>query len=441
MNELQQSLAQSKHTQRLTQVEIERFYEGRHFLHHKFGDFILKNDKIKRIDDKLHIFDGKVYVCGNKVIENKMIGYIPFLKDSQRKEVIKYLEIMCLEDTSTELYSRYIAFNNGVYDLEEDKLIPFSDELILTNLIPHNFNTLAYSEQVDNVLNKLACNDVEIRALLEETVGYTFYRRPEMSKAFFFVGEKSNGKSTYLTMIERTLGTKNYTSLGLEELKEKFYKIMLQGKLACIGDDINDEALQGSIVNLFKKMVSGNSTIAENKGIDAIKFKPYSKFFFSCNNIPMVDDPTGAMLRRMVIIPMNARFTKDDKDYDPFIISKLTTEMSIEYFIQLGIAGLKRVLKNNSFTTPQSSIIELERYEEETNTVVQFINAYGSDILSNKSIADVYDDYSIYCKENKLKRDTRYKFTRTICTKCKMTSKSVRIDGKVVRSFVLLDSE
>ena len=56
----------------------------------------------------------------------------------------------------------------------------------------------AYSEIVDKTLNKLACGDKQIRALLEELIGFTFYRRNELRKAFILVGDKSNGKSTYL---------------------------------------------------------------------------------------------------------------------------------------------------------------------------------------------------------------------------------------------------
>ena len=71
----------------------------------------------------------------------------------------------------------------------EGVLKPFTSDLIITNKIPWDYDETAYSELCDNVLNKLSCNDKAIRMLLEEAIGYSFYRRNELSKAFFLTGE------------------------------------------------------------------------------------------------------------------------------------------------------------------------------------------------------------------------------------------------------------
>jgi putative DNA primase/helicase len=299
---------------------------------------------------------------------------------------------------------------------------------------------MAYSEPIDNVLSKLSCYDEDIKALLIEAIGYSFYRRNELSASFFLVGDKANGKSTYLTMIETLLGQSNTTSLGLEDLTERFYKVMLVGKLACNGDDISDNALRGKPLSEFKKLVSGNSTLAENKGKDAFTHKPYCKFFFSCNNPPDLYDPTGAVMRRIVYIPMRAKFTKQDKDYDPYIISKLTSEKSMEYLIQLALAGLKRVLKNNDFTHSDLSDEALEQYEEQNNSVVAFMNEHyhdSIDTLSNYSINEVYNEYLDYCSTNRIEEvETRTKFSRTICIRYNMKTQPRKRDGKSLRCFV-----
>lgn len=438
--EISQNLPRNDYVKPFSSEELEQFFVKRQFQHHKFAQYMLKTYKIKRINGHLHIFDGKCYVTGNNVIENKMVQHIPFLTDSKRKEVIKLLEILCLQDYSIIDYCDYIPFNNGVYDIKNDTFLLHSDKLIITNLIPHNYNEMAYSEPIDNVLNKLSCYDKNIRALLEEAIGFCFYRRPELSKAFFLVGDKANGKSTYLTMIETLLGHKNTTSLGLEDLTERFYKVMLVGKLACIGDDISDNALRGKPLSEFKKLVSGNTTVAERKGVDAFNYNAYCKFFFSCNNPPELYDPTGAVMRRIVYIPMRAKFTAKDKDYDPYIISKLTTEKSMEYLIQLALAGLKRVLKNNDFTHSDLSDEALEQYEEQNNSVVAFMNEHypnSIDTLSNYSINEVYNEYLDYCSTNRIEEvETRTKFSRTICIRYNMKTQPRKRDGKSLRCFV-----
>lgn len=412
------------------------FYENGRFLHHKFAYFLLNNDKIKRINGLLHVYDGKVYVDGYKYIERKMIQYIPNLKDAQRKEVLKYLEILCCDTIDTEPFSRYIAFNNGIYDIHTKTMLEHSDELIVTNLIPHDYQPQAYDETVDKVLNRLSCNDSSIRNILEEAIGYCFNRRPELSKAFIFIGSNSNGKSTYLTMLERTLGINNYTAVELQELNERFLKVLLQGKLACIGDDISSKALTENTIAMFKKIVSGNTIVGEFKGKDAFIFNPFATLFFSCNSVPHINDPEGAVARRIVFVPMNAKFTKHDKDFDPYIISKLTTENAIEYVIRLGIDGLHRVLEGNDFTSSKTADKLLEDFKRDSNPINRFIEEFGEENFEKAQTFSAYESYLDYCRSYKVVPLRPDKFSRTICATLNLSTQARKLDGKSVRFFV-----
>lgn len=95
--------------------------------------------------------------------------------------MLKFLEIITPEETYTS-DANLIAFRNGVYDLSTDQLMTFSPEYIITNMIPWDYNPSAYSELCDKTLNKIACHDPEIRSLLEEAIGYCFFRQNELSK-------------------------------------------------------------------------------------------------------------------------------------------------------------------------------------------------------------------------------------------------------------------
>lgn len=44
---------------------------------------------------------------------------------------------------------------------------------------------------------------------------------------------------------------------------------------------------------------------------------------YSANDIPRMKDRTGAMQRRLLLIPLNGKFTADSSDYDPAIRYKL----------------------------------------------------------------------------------------------------------------------
>ena len=410
------------------------FFNGKTFLFDKFAQYLKNEYHIVKINGQLHIYNNGIYDYAQKTIETKMIEKIPSLTAQRRTEVMKYLDLICENIEQSE--ANYIAFNNGIYDIVTDTLIPYTPDIILTNRINHNYNADAYNKLADTTLDKLSCNDNEVRALLEECIGYCFYRRNELGKAFILTGDKSNGKSTFLDLIKYILGDINISALDLRELGDRFSTAMLFGKLANIGDDIGDEFMQGSTVSIFKKIVTGNRVKAEQKGKDPFEFNPYVKLLFSANDMPRMRDKTGAVLRRLVMIPFNATFTKDDEDYDPFIKYKLIKEDSIEYLIQLGIQGLKRVLENNEFTVSKKVNDVLTEYEEENNPIIAFINEVGEDAIINQPTHEVYLRYSVFCSQSQLQALSKIAFSKCINKRLGTNTVSRRVNGDIVRIFM-----
>lgn len=374
------------------------FFLGSTFLFDKFAVYLKNMYHIVIINNQLHVYKDGVYTSAYKDIEKAMIDVIPNLKDVQRKEVFKYLMLICDEKEQSD--ANFIAFNNGVYDLVTGELKPFSTDIVITNKIPWDYKPDAYSELADSTLNKLACGDAAIRALLEECIGYCFYRRNELGKAFILTGDKSNGKSTFLDCVKAILGDRNISALDLKELGDRFNTSMMFGKLANIGDDIGDDFLQGSQVSVFKKIVTGNRIKAERKGQDPFEFNPFIKLLFSANDIPRMKDKTGAVRRRLVIIPFNATFTRADPDYDVNIKYKLIQQDSVEYLIRLGITGLDRVRKNQGFTSSDKVQHQLDEYEEENNPILAFIRNTGKEMIINQPTNEVYKRYQVFMADN-----------------------------------------
>lgn len=414
--------------------KTEIFFEGKSFLFDKFAHYLKSEYHIVKINEQLHIYNGGVYEHAHKTIEAKMIEKIPTLTAQRRTEVLKYLELIAPSVKVSE--ANYIAFNNGIYDITTDTLLPYSSDIIITNKIPHDYNPKAYNEVMDKTLDKIACGDKCIRALLEESIGYSFYRRNELGKAFVLTGDGANGKSTFLDLVKHTLGDINISALDLRELGDRFSTCMLFGKLANIGDDIGDEFLHGSTVAIFKKVVTGNRIKAEFKGRDSFDFDPFTKVFVSSNEMPRMRDRTGAVMRRLVMIPFNARFTKDDPDYDPYIKYKLIKEDSLQYLIALAIEGLKRVLHNNEFTKSTKVEKALAEYEEENNPVVAFVNEVGIEDIVNQPTHDVYLRYTVFCSHNQLQSLSKVAFSKQINKRLNLITSSQRLDGKVIRIFV-----
>ncbi|MEG1336018.1 MAG: phage/plasmid primase, P4 family, partial [Clostridiales bacterium] len=347
------------------------FFKNNTFLHDKFAVFLKNHEHIIKINNQLHIYKNGIYINNSADIESQMIQHIPTLNRSKRTEVMAYLDILLRQNTPMA-DAEVIAFKNGIFNIITGEFCSTSPDIVVTNRIPWDFNTKAYDELADKTLDKISCNDDQIRMILEECIGYCFFRRNEMRKAFILIGDKANGKSTFLDMIQNLLGVDNIAALDLKELGDRFKTAELFGKLANIGDDIGDEFIANAAV--FKKLVSGERVSVERKGQNPFEFNNYSKMLFSANNIPRIKDKTGAVLDRLIIIPFNARFSKDDPEYDPYIKYNLRSQEVMEYLIQLGIKGLKRVLLNRGFTSSDKVAKEIDEYEETNNPIIGFIN-------------------------------------------------------------------
>ena len=411
------------------------FFKGKQFMHDAFANWMINQHHIKRINGQLHIYKDGIYAVGHRNIEFIMLKAYPQMKKAQRKEVLDYIEVLCTDNEPTA-DANLIAFKNGIYDITNDTLRGFSPDVVITNQIPWNYNPNAESEIANNTLNKMACQDKEIRQLLDECIGYCFYRRNELSVSMFLTGEKSNGKSTFLQMVQDVLGVQNTSNLGLDELDERFAPVTMFGKLANIGDDISDDFLRGKAIAHFKKIVSGNMLKAENKGADLFFFKPFVKLIFSANQIPRMKDRTGAVLRRMVIIPFNATFSKSDPDYDPYIAWKLKDVAVMEYLCKVGVEGLKRILINNGFTQSKKVDAEIKEYTEYNNPILLFLNEMEKDEILNQETKLIHSQYEMFCDDNGFQSMGLATFSKEINRQLDCQSIQKRINGKKVRVFV-----
>lgn len=415
------------------------FFKGNNFLFDKFATYIKNNNHIVRINGQLHLFKDGVYVSGQEEIEAVMIKHISNLSNAKRSEVLKYLNLLLLENTEMAP-AHLIAFRNGIYDIRKDELQPFSPSVVITNRIPWDYNPNAYSELADKTLDKIACHDEQVRTILEECIGSCFYRSNKLGggKAFILTGEGSNGKSTFISMVQHLLNEDNIAALDLKELDQKFQNTALFGKLANLGDDISDEFIVNA--SIFKKFVTGERVQVQNKGEKPFDFNNYAKFLFSANNIPRIKDKTGAVLRRLIIVPFNASFSKDDPDYDDHITYKLQEQDVMEYLIVLGLSALKRVLEHG-FTESEKVQEQLKEYEETNNPILGFFEEveFEGFQIENEQSDKVFKRYKEYCLANNFNPMSKAEFSKQVCRKFGLTTKPKKIGGKLFRIYVKND--
>lgn len=438
----------------LSDADIERITRNdaipqnipsKNFVFTEFGDDMIRQFNIKKIDNRLHIYHEGIYISNQNYIENVMVRTGgATLNSSKRTEVLKYLNIKILKNASTLYHEDLIAFENGILDLNSGELLPFSPDYIILNKIPWNYVPGAYDKTADDAMNRICSENQDIRMLLEEMVGYCFYRSNKFRKSFILTGKGKNGKSTFLKMLRYALDKDSDDNVSSLDLNDRFSKVRLYGKLANIGDDIAEDDLHGKGISIFKKAVTGEAFTVEFKGQDCFDMKSYATLIFAANTIPRFSGSgLTAIKDRLVIIPFEARFTKDGDDYNPNIIKELMSQAAIEYLIMLGVQGLQRIIQNQGFTEPDVVTKELDDFEANNDSILAWLsNMKDSDEGSihdvvdtqivGRNFDDIYGEYEGFCVMEGIRESmiARRNFSKEICSRVEGLEKSRLNDAK-----------
>ncbi|PLR79713.1 DNA primase [Bacillus canaveralius] len=413
----------------------ESFFIKGVFHHDKFGNFLINEHHICKITNVLFIYQDGVYSDKEEDIERAMVKHISSLTRARRQETLAYIHLNAKSKQFAP--SKYIVLKNGVFNLETWQLQDFSPDIIIRNKIPIPFIKNAYCELTDNTLNKIAVRDKKIRAILEEILGYILLRDNRFSYTFILTGDGSNGKSSFIDIVAALAGTENVASLDLKELDQRFKTAELFGKLVNIGDDISKGYIKESSV--WKKLSTGERVNVERKGKDPFDFTNYSKLIFSANEMPRINDYSDGALRRLLIVPFRAKFSKDDNDFDPQIRQKLVTDESMQFVLNIALKGLSRLIEQKGFTKSEVVDKELDVYKEENNPIISFVQNEDVD-LERGVVGDIYMQYKVYCSENGYQAVSNISFSKQIKQLFGFETKTQRINKTTKKIYIKVDS-
>ena len=325
-------------------------------------------------------------------------------KNNQVNEVVSYISDMKeIRRGSIKVNPYIINLQNTRFNIKTGECLQFDPDVIEFDRIPVVYDPSAYCADLDKMLNRVFLGDREVINLFEEMLGAVLLKHNRYQKAFLFCGKGSNGKSTILDLIKEFLGIGNYATLSLEEVTGRFNKILLEHKIANIGDDIDNVTIKDT--GTLKKMIAGNAITLEDKGEKGYSAELYATHIYSANEIPRSFDKTDGFYRRWLIIPFNAKFSADDEDYDPMIVDKITTPTALSYLLNIGIRGAQRLIRKGHFTEPQSVKDALEAYKADNSTALSWIEdkELTEDYFLDKPRDVLYSEFSDWCKVSGIK--------------------------------------
>lgn len=388
-------------------------YAGNGYFKDENGDYINDEQKIKKI-----IYD----VCNREVTT----GYVD--------EVLAQMGLVGKIIDPDEIFK--IKLNNGY--LMDGQFVPIVTDEFSPFKIDIDYKPDAKPVKlVDDYINHLTKDDEDYRNLLLEVLGHTLVVNPEfkrlLAKFFIFIGEGGNGKGTLLQIIKTILNPKNVTGMSISELSDERYLSSFKGKLANLGDDLQDQSINDKDMKVLKNITTCDymSTRELYKQSETMQFT--GSLIFTSNHLIKSFEKGKSYKRRVMWLPMYTVVKEENKD--PLFISKLTSKESLEYWMKLIIDGYKRLYKNNGFT--KSDIVDKFniKYHEENNPYLDYIRDHKKEDFIDKPIKDVYQDVEEWCEDNAIKFSQKM-FRETMKEIMRLDSgKLKKINGRVCRVF------
>lgn len=347
-------------------------------------------------------------------------------------EVIKQMQYRCQKIKQDTVFD--IKLKNGY--LRDGKFV----DMVIDDFTPYtidiNYNQDAKKVKcVDDYLNHLTKNDEEYKTLLLEVLGHTLVVNPEfkrlLAKFFIFIGEGGNGKGTLLQIIKNILGTENVTGMSIKELSDERYLTAFKGKLANLGDDLQDQAIDDKDMKILKNLTTCDYIATRELYKQAENMNFTGSLIFTSNHLIKSFEKGKSYKRRVMWLPM---FTKIEKK-DPHFITKLTTDESLEYWIKLIVEGYMRLYEQKGLTV--SAIVEEYNkvYHEENNPYLLYLQSTRPEDFIGKPVVDVSNDCSDWCEDNDIKYSKKM-FYETLKEVHRVSNSGVdKKHGKTVRIF------
>ncbi len=326
-------------------------------------DILYKHVYIRKIRGRVNYYDGASYrFLSEKVFYALCKKFLPkdILQTICSTRIFKslYEFILCGFELVDEKYedSQYIAFLNGIYDLNVRKLYKHDSKYETPYCVQANYKEEDYGlmSNFESLIYQMTGGDEECIELIWETLGYLLLHVTP-KRAFFWLGtEPATGKSLIGDFIVRLFGMSNCSQIPANGIGGRFNLAQFVQCSINLGMESSGKLSQMDVLRI--KELTGNKTISiERKGMDRVDYPNYSTLVFASNdaiNIGDFDD-TGAFWERCKLIPCMHSCPLEQRD--PYLLEKIWEER--DSIVSKATRYAKRLIDNKFiFTEPRLAV-------------------------------------------------------------------------------------
>ena len=303
----------------------------------------------------------KERVYGATLGFNRISPYVASIIERQLKVLaLKHMDNFLDE---YEMPSEFIPLNDFLYDPIGDRFLEYTkDYYVALHRLDVNFDKEVCNggndcgHYIKKKIRETVWDDCDMDKM-QEWVGYNLYKGNPYKKMMILHGRRGdNGKSLVTGILNLLLNPKNVANVSLDELMTKDFAMSnLAGKMANIAQELSAESMKKTEV--IKKLTGGSS---DKMQVNA-KNKPYVyldadfKLTFTTNTLPVIDEKTHSLYKRILLIDFPYVFTSNPDPKDKFQrqletgIESLFLDTPAERscIFNWACEGLVRLLNNN----------------------------------------------------------------------------------------------
>ena len=286
----------------------------------------------------------------------------------------------------------WVQFKNNVVDVKTGDVFNTTHQYFFTNPIPWRLGTGEETPMLD-ILFKEWVGDKYIQTLYE-IIAYCMIPAYPIHRIFCFHGGGSNGKSTFLNILQKFIGRSNVTSTELDFLiKNSFEVAKLYKKLVCFMGETNFGDIKKT--STLKRLSGGDLVSFEFKNKMPIDDVNYAKLIIATNSIPPTQDKSEGYYRRWTPIGFPNKFS-EKRD----IMSEIP-DKEYENLAAKCVKLLPQLLRRRTFTNEGTVDQRRQAYEDASNPLQKFIRLKTQNDSENYILKwEFFNRFITWQKEN-----------------------------------------
>lgn len=335
-----------------------------------------------------------------------------------------------------------LPMNNCTIDLQTFKTKQHEKSDYNTKIINIDYNPDAKCPMWIKFITQMMDNNQDLANFLKRAVGYSLTGSTREQCIFILYGVGSNGKSTFIELINQVCG--EYSSrVPPESLLSKRNDNTINTDIARLVGSRLVTSMEGEegkrLAESLIKQISGGDTItARFLYQDYFEYMPQFKLFYGTNHKPNITGTDHAIWRRIKLIPFAIKIPENEQDKD--LIDKLTEELP--GILNWALEGCKEWQKIG-LNTPSEVTMATTEYREEMDILSEFLAICcvtgNGDFIHNKTLKKAHD---IWCKLHNEKTMSHIQFSRKIEEKgfVKIKKETGRIWNNITLDPILLET-